>query len=155
MAPFRSYVTLLQKYLRKIRPNRILEWGPGGSTALMIQECPHAEIVSYEHDSEWFKVAVNKFSRDNVFIRHAVEQDYYAPKACGKFGVIFVDGRWRNECLVTSLSLLREGGVVILHDSERDQYRKAWKPIYSILEADDDKGTIVLVPKIGSQTYEE
>lgn len=145
MAPFRSYSTLLRKYLRKIKPERILEWGPGGSTEIMVQECPQAEIISYEHDVKWFKVAAAKLSRSNVFIRHADNEDYYAPGVHGKFGVIFVDGRWRNECLRLAPSLLCGGGVVILHDSERQPYHKAWKPIYNVLKESD--GTMCLVPK--------
>jgi predicted O-methyltransferase YrrM len=145
MAPFNSFAALLRKHLQRIKPERILEWGPGGSTELMMQECPNAEIVSYEHDAKWFKAAVAKISSENVFVRHANDKDYYEPGVHGEFGVIFVDGRWRNECLESAPSLLCRGGVVILHDSERVPYHKAWKPIYDILE--EEEGTMVLVPK--------
>jgi len=39
-----------------------------------------------------------------------------------KFDIIIVDGIYRNECLIESVSYLSESGVIILDDSERQEY---------------------------------
>lgn len=39
-----------------------------------------------------------------------------------QYDVIIVDGRFRRRCLVEAVTLLREGGVVVLHDAWREYY---------------------------------
>ncbi len=41
-----------------------------------------------------------------------------------RFDVIIVDGLFRNECITASLMHLSEAGVIILDDSERDEYNE-------------------------------
>ena len=41
----------------------------------------------------------------------------------GKFDIVFVDGRDRARCLQNCLSALKEDGVVILDNAERQYYK--------------------------------
>ena len=144
-AEFSSYAPLLSKFISLIKPKRILEWGPGGSTAIMFNMCPGAEIITYEHRIEWFIPAVKKLARPNVYLRYATKEDYYDPGVHGKFDLIFIDGWWRNECLLYALKVISDDGVVILHDCDRPRYESAWKPNYNVLARSN--GTLVLKPK--------
>ena len=42
------------------------------------------------------------------------------------FDLAFVDGRLRFDCLVVCKQVLSPGGVVVLHDADRPNYRRAW-----------------------------
>ncbi len=44
-----------------------------------------------------------------------------------RFDIIFVDGRKRRRCLVEAASLLKEEGVVLLHDAYREYYQCAFE----------------------------
>jgi hypothetical protein len=39
--------------------------------------------------------------------------------------IAFVDGRARNHCIAAGFALLRSGGMLVVHDSQRDIYRDA------------------------------
>lgn len=127
MAGFYSFKQLLHKYLKQVDPKYILEWGPGASTFLMIRTCPAARIWSIEADMKWHKIYALKFSNyPNVFIKYAEAPRYWTmPLEWNrKFDLIFVDGTcdYRVNCLKTALQVVAEGGVVLLHDSERTKY---------------------------------
>ena len=42
-----------------------------------------------------------------------------------KFDIIIVDGRFRRRCLLETEKLLSSGGVVILHDAQKQQYHSS------------------------------
>ncbi len=44
-----------------------------------------------------------------------------------KFDFILVDGRKRRSCLETARKLLKEEGIVILHDAQRKRYHRAFR----------------------------
>jgi predicted O-methyltransferase YrrM len=147
MAKFNSFVDLLIKYLKQIRPTTILEWGPGLSTALMLKYAPNAHITSLEDNGEWFGKYVTKFSKyKNLNLMYVKGENYYLlPESIRnrKFDLVFVDGvdDLRVSCLLTTLNHLSDGGVVLLHDSERPKYQEAIK-IYKVVE--EENGTVVL-----------
>lgn len=138
-APFNSYKTLLTKYLKQIKPSRILEWGPGGSTKLMLAHSD-ANIISYEHNPKYYDVAKKKFG-NKIDLRLAEEEEYYNPDVTGKFDIVFIDGHWRIECLEFAKTVLSDKGVVLLHDSGRSCYKKG-TDLYKRIEEVD--GTLCL-----------
>lgn len=119
--------------------HRILEWGPGESTRIMVNWLPSAEIVTIEHDSRWFEAARTEWAdNENVSVvlraiggRVGAAQGYAtypihsSPATCdGAFDLAFVDGRLRCDCLVVaSMVVSAYHGLVILHDSDRPNYR--------------------------------
>ena len=147
MADFFSYVPYLCKYLRIAQPKRILEWGTGESTKIMHQVCPNADIYTVEHNLEYVKEYqyLAKVSPKLHLYYCSINSGYTAfPISIGgKFDLVFIDGldTTRVECLIVALDVLSDGAVVILHDSEREEYREAINR-YKILEEND--GTVIL-----------
>jgi hypothetical protein len=126
---------------------RMLEWGAGGSTVWLAQHLPEgATLTSIEHDREWFYEVTNHLGnggrgkRENVrmLLREptgplgknatAGEDDPtnlrpFVDAVDGeRFDVILVDGYARGACLEKARSLLNPGGVVVLHDAQREWY---------------------------------
>ncbi len=147
MAGFYSYVPLLCKYLRMVEPKRILEWGTGESTKIMHQVCPDADIYSVEHNPAY----VNEYQHlagisQKIHLYYCPINNGYTAFPLilgGKYDFVFIDGldTTRPECLNTVLDVLNEGAVVILHDSERLEYRQAIGK-YRVVEESD--GTVVM-----------
>ena len=125
MAEWYSYTETLTRICKELNPKRILEWGPGHSTGLMHKLRPDAEIDSLEHDEKWHHSQTGKFlCAAMIRIIHRTGDDYVLwPVDQPKYDLIFVDGRRRVECLKVAGACLADGGVIVLHDGERDYYQ--------------------------------
>ncbi len=149
MADFISFAPVLKRYLNKLKPKNVLEWGPGLSTRIIVM-LPGIQLVSLEHDLNYYtRAAAELKGFSNIDLQYKpLRQEYINyPSTLGKtFDLVFIDGldEWRNDCLKAALSLISPGGVVILHDSERESYAEG-KVLYTVLEESD--GTAVLKPK--------
>ena len=146
MAAPTSFRTILKKWCEEIKPKNILEWGPGISTQLMEEVCPKATIYTFEHlkqYSDYWKVLL----KSTVFLVEDLDRYCKADNILfeTKFDLIFVDGRRRVDCLRTALKLIRDDGVVILHDAERNEYNEGIE-LFDKVEYDD--GTVVLKKKV-------
>ncbi len=137
---------LLRDLLRSLRPMRCLEWGGGLSTLQFPALLPAgASWTSIEHDTGWAHtlaglVAAQTDPQRTVQVRHvppdvaefrgdgtAEEFRSYlrAANEGAPYDLIFIDGRARAACLDAAWDLLAPGGIVILHDANRDAYLKA------------------------------
>lgn len=154
MAGPKSFEGLLKKWCERVKPKRILEWGPGYSTQVMREVCPDAIIISIEHQVKYQQEWAKKFWEDEkTFIvlwsapednREDPDWEFYADSPLkGKFDLIFVDGRERVRCMESIIKrhLLNKGGVVLLHDSERGEYQKG---IELFTKLEEDYGTVCL-----------
>ena len=130
---FFSFIELLVKYLELLKPKRILEWGPGQSTKIMLHMCPDAQITCCEDSQKWFECYHGQFGHRVRFIYvDAPDRDrtdarwdaYTNPAVKGKFDLIFIDGRERAKCLHTAFKRLRPNGIVLLHDADRKHYQE-------------------------------
>ena len=138
MGDLHSFEKILKRWINIIDPKIVLEWGPGRNTEIF-QETD-AEIISIEHNKEWYKKA-QKYNSDVKQIPIKLNTDYATRpllKDWGKFDIVFVDGRRRVECCLVAKRLLKEGGVVMLHDSNRNNYRKVIDRYIDIIEEKDD-----------------
>lgn len=153
-----SYEPLLAKWLKKLNPANILEWGPGASTGVIHRECPNSKILSIESNAVHHKKMAEYHSYAEII--YAPIPDYGPTQyPCWpllnrkgvKYDLIFVDGRQRVSCLVTSLSILSKSGVVILHDSERPHYKHGIE-LFDVVDLDEY--TAVLKPKMNSELKE-
>ena len=148
MAATESYREMLSKWCCVVNPKKILEYGPGKSTELMRMFCPEAEITSIENDVKWYKEAV-KLESDltHIVLAEAPEDDRNDPRwldyicQSGMFDLIFIDGRERVRCLVWAREYIKPNGVIILHDSEREEYQPGIE-LFDKLE--EWGGTVVL-----------
>ncbi len=101
----------------------ILEFGAGNSTLFFAQRVK--TVVSIEHNERWHK-KISQISPPNVKIILESNLDNYSKKASDlnmKFDVIIIDGEKRNSCIINSVEILSESGVIVLDDSEREEYR--------------------------------
>src|SRR5215207_9666299 len=157
MAKFHSYLPVLQQVIERTSPRCILEWGPGHSTKMLAEALPEAAILSIEHDPAWHQKMVQALPYPNVsihLVRHALpfgkSEGYVSyplrwlverglPR--NYFDLIFVDGRSRCDCITMAALITAPAGIVVVHDSERANYRRA----FSLFETVEEyPGTTVL-----------
>ena len=135
-------VEIVLELMRRKKPERILEWGAGYGTIFFSREYGEFEHwVSIEHNGEWAARIRDLNTDERVSILHVEAndpvfsdpwqeggyenfKDYIEhPVQLDQFDLILVDGRARNECLKKSGDLLRENGILVLHDANRRRYR--------------------------------
>lgn len=123
----------------------VLEWGSGGSTVYFTKFLRDRNIpyswTSIEYNKGWHEKVSGEVKSDpntevvlfdvgnnNLRQRHTDMEDYikYPSKISKKFDLIFVDGRKRRRCLIEAKNLVKEDGVVFLHDACRKHYQCAF-----------------------------
>jgi len=139
-----SYVGLLNKHLRQRQPKRIVEWGPGLSTLLMVSELPDVEVVSIENDVKYFMYWAQQFREyPNIKLYPLpLERNYVdAPYAMGRFDMAFVDGvdSTRATCLEVAAHILNPDGCALVHDSEREYYWPSINKYYRVVDESERK----------------
>jgi predicted O-methyltransferase YrrM len=54
-----------------VHPARVLEWGSGGSTRALLEQCPFIErYVSIEHDPEWYALVKARVTDPRLSLHH-------------------------------------------------------------------------------------
>ena len=105
----------------------IFEYGSGNSTLFYAKRAKR--VVSVEHDKAWYNKIINEKATNAEIIFVELKPDgEYSRKAKllnEKFDIIIVDGRDRINCCKHSVEALSENGVLILDDSERENYEGA------------------------------
>jgi glycosyltransferase involved in cell wall biosynthesis len=120
----------IEGVLKSYKDISVLEWGAGYSTKyfpeLLKKEGINFTWLALEHNREWFNVVIRELIK-GVTLRLADKdsKDYLEPE--GKYDVIYVDGRNRVKCLQHAKKILKPGGVVILHDAEREKYHAGFE----------------------------
>ena len=102
---------------------KVFEFGSGNSTLFWADKV--ASVVAIEHDKEWFNLIRNKMPNNvSIFLRTLTVEYEKSFNDKDRFDIIIVDGERRIECLHNSVEYLSEPGVIILDDSERDEYKE-------------------------------
>lgn len=105
----------------------VFEFGSGNSTLFYAKYS--GKVVSVEHDKEWYQKIVSSKPANSEMILETLEPNgEYCRKPLRleqKFDIIIVDGRDRVNCCKQSIEALSESGVVVLDDSERQEYAEA------------------------------
>lgn len=142
----------LEAVLTALHPRFVLEWGSGGSTKAILRAAPSIErMVSIEHDAGWAERVREHVTDPRLELHHvapdrpmppgvsrkereawdrraeddlALMASYVArPRTLGlAFDLVLVDGRARNFWLPEGFDLLRPGGVLVLHDAQREYH---------------------------------
>ena len=138
-------IQIVDEILRNLQPEKSLEWGAGYSTIYFPKFLKkNAKWFSVEHDGNWMKKIAKMNRNANVEIFH-VQPDRFPwtddhrdgsscdlkgyiefPSRFGRFDFILIDGRARKGCIAKACDLLKDGGVVILHDANREYYHEAF-----------------------------
>ena len=105
---------------------KILEFGSGNSTLYFSEKVE--QVVAVEHDVNWYNKLEKKIpSNVNLVLSKADSSgSYINPITENKisFDIIVIDGLFRNECCKEGIELLSSSGVIILDDSERNEYKE-------------------------------
>lgn len=139
MDGWHSYKPILAHVCRKKNPGRILEWGPGESTDLMLAETSGSHITTIEHDDYWYRKAQQRFQGQRRI--SLIKESIVDPRNPGGstfyctypfltanrwFDLIFIDGRCRPDCItLANHAYSNEDTIAIVHDSDRRNYQRA------------------------------
>lgn len=107
------------------------EWGSGWST-LWLAELTEF-VISTEHDLNWYEQVngwLARYDLDHKAMLKLYELDGRYVDCIrdyddGKFDLIMVDGRRRAECIIKAIDKLKPGGILVIDNSERQQYQAA------------------------------
>jgi hypothetical protein len=117
--PFISFISD-----RLTKTMNIFEFGSGNSTLYFSEKVN--SVTSVEHDKDWYiKILSKKNNNVNLlFVQLETNGKYCRSALSGKsrFHIIIVDGEDRVNCIFNSLDSLERNGVIILDDSERNEY---------------------------------
>ena len=147
-----SFVPILIIYLDEIQPKKCLEWGPGKSTSVFLNNISNdASLVSIEHNINYFNQAQTNIGYDSrwtLLLNSATKRSSsYAHCIFNyehNFDLAFVDGRRRVECCFAAMVKLNKNGIIILHDSSRKTYLDILSPYIKIIK--NSKDTLVFKP---------
>lgn len=120
------WVTLSFYEFIKERMNQeldVFEFGSGNSSVWFAKRVK--SVTAVEHDKIWFDKMKNKMPSNVKVILSKDEPEAYAgelEKLDKNFDIITVDANHRNECMFEAPAKLKSGGVIILDDSEREEY---------------------------------
>lgn len=128
--PWMTYpaIEFLQKTINK--NHRIFEFGCGASTIFFAKNAK--EVVGVETDKKWFEITKNNLSEKNLnaemhLMEDGIDNENYENfpnNFSEKFDFIIIDSIKRFPCAKNSLDFLRDGGSIILDDSQRENYKK-------------------------------
>lgn len=120
---------VIEELDRSLTPaSRVFEYGGGGSTMWFSERI--GEVVTVEHDREWFDVLVRSVGTHPscTLIYHSANDDYQAYVDSIKqfpdehFDIVLVDGRERVRCHQAAMAKVRPGGLLVLDNSDRERY---------------------------------
>ncbi|MDB5024821.1 MAG: hypothetical protein JWP78_2576 [Mucilaginibacter sp.] len=118
-----SFIDFIEERLNK--QHTVFEFGSGNSTYFYAKYA--GMVVSVEHDKLWYdKIAGSKPENSEMIFCELIRGGDYCHipgKLEEKFDIIIVDGRDRVNCCRQAVDALSPKGVVILDDSEREQYK--------------------------------
>ena len=163
-----------------LAPKLCLEWGSGGSTRVLLERCPFIEsYLSIEHDEVWYETVREQITDLRLQLHCVPPDDPLPPDATRKaeiewcaraevdramfksyverprtlhssYDLVIVDGRARNFCLAEGYDLLRPGGVLLLHDAQREDYHAAVRQLGRALFLEPwSQGQVCIVRKDG------
>jgi len=119
-------ISFLEVHLRFY--HRVFEWGGGGSTVYFTGRC--ARVVTVEDNPYWFgQIPPSEnwsgfLRRCNVVV--GVDDYVFAVSLFGQpFDLILVDGLARPDCIRAAPAYLKPGGLLVIDDAQRPEYREA------------------------------
>lgn len=104
----------------------ILEFGSGNSTLYWSKRVKKVESI--EHDPSWYEKvkSMNLPENVNVSLKKLGDNGDYnkflKTQETPNFSIILVDGVERVSCLKNNYTLLEDNGVMVLDNSEREEY---------------------------------
>lgn len=97
----------------------VFEFGAGNSSLYWAGRA--RSVCSVEDNQEWFEVVSHR-KQDNQIVLHRADETGYVgslPEQGKLFEIIVIDGNWRKGCVVEAISCLKDGGMIVLDNSDR------------------------------------
>ncbi|MFA6598976.1 MAG: hypothetical protein WCS69_14720 [Ignavibacteriaceae bacterium] len=117
-----AFIDFIEARLNKTM--KVFEYGSGFSTLFYTEHT--LNVTSVEHNAAWFEKMKNLVPQNSDIIFCEDDIDGLYSKAVSSKGeqydLIIVDANDRVNCTKQALSALTDRGVVILDDSEREEY---------------------------------
>jgi len=105
----------------------IFEYGSGNSTLWYAMRVN--SITSVEHDRAWLdKIKKSMPKNSNIYYQELEYGGLYSQfpsQLDRKFSMVIVDGRDRVSCIKNGINSIKDDGVIVLDDSEREAYDEA------------------------------
>lgn len=116
-----SFIDFIRERLNK--DLTLFEYGSGNSTLFFADRVK--KIISCEHDKKWIQ-ELRSSMPSNCEVFYSEQEDYELAilRHNSNFDLIFIDAIKRNECIKISVDYLTNGGVIVLDDSERQEYKE-------------------------------
>ena len=115
--PWFTYPSIEYFKQLNLKSKIMLEWGSGNSSRFFSERVKM--VYSVEHNEEWYN-HVSTFEITNQKLRLSASD--YAQCASDfneRFDIILIDGIERHACAKMSQKLLKQGGLIILDNSDR------------------------------------
>ncbi|NCC71040.1 FkbM family methyltransferase [bacterium] len=106
----------------------IFEYGSGNSTLWFANKCKN--VTSVEYDKNWYEKIKKIAPKNTNILFERKETNNYIKSISStnkKYDVIIIDGRNRGKCMKESINHLKDNGIIILDDSERQIYQNGIK----------------------------
>ena len=118
-----SFIDFISNRLSKTMD--IFEYGSGNSTLWYAEKTN--SVTSVENDKQWFKKIKNSMPNNvQIYYEELVYGGKYSKFSENlemKFDIVIVDGRDRVNCMISAINSIKDGGIVVLDDSERESYQ--------------------------------
>lgn len=103
---------------------KIFEYGSGNSTLFFASRV--GSVTSAEHNEKWYNEITRQMPSNVKLLLNTINTFYInsISNENTNYDLIFIDGIDRNECIVESIRFLKDNGVIVLDDSEREEYQK-------------------------------
>lgn len=129
--PWMTYkaIEFLKSFVNK--DQEIFEFGSGASTLFFARNCKN--VTSLETRKMWKNIIEERLKENHLNNSkiHLMEDglinenyEFFLKTLNKKFDIIIIDSLKRYKCALNILDYLKEDGLIILDDSERDNYKK-------------------------------
>ncbi len=118
-------IGIIDDLIEQLKPQVCLEWGSGNSTLWFSRHKSIKSWLSLEHNGHYVEYMKDKMP-PNVQVVWVADNYWYvdAVKLQGRrYDFILVDGEQREACLNIAHDILNPDGIILLHDSGRDEYQ--------------------------------
>ena len=113
----------------------VFEYGSGNST--LFWSARAANVTSIEHDPAWYDRMQPVYAqKKNVSCILQSDPEKYTALLDREYDIIVVDANWRAACSARALQYVRDGGMIILDDSERAADDPEYQEALKYFEAD-------------------
>ncbi len=118
-------VNIIDDIIKERQAGVCLEWGSGGSTLWFPRHDCVKSWLSIEHNGHYVSHLADKIKPNTQVVWEAEPTPYIdcVKLLKRRFDLVLIDGEDREACLIVARDVIKEDGVILLHDSGREEYQ--------------------------------